>query len=114
MAQYEKTVQTAFREVADALATLSTRDEQREARRAIAKANDERLSLTQARYDAGLDNYLSLLDAQREAFSSAQDRIRAELAHQAAIITLYKALGGGTAVPPPTQTPAPTDDAPRP
>ncbi len=114
VAQYEKTVQTAFREVADALATLSTRDEQREARRAIAKANDERLSLTQARYDAGLDNYLSLLDAQREAFSSAQDRIRAELAHQAAIITLYKALGGGTAVPPPTQMPEPTDDAPRP
>ncbi|MEO6699101.1 MAG: efflux transporter outer membrane subunit [Paraperlucidibaca sp.] len=114
VAQYEKTVQTAFREVADALATLSTRDEQLNARRAITKANDERLTLAQARFDAGLDNYLSLLDSQREAFSSAQDRIRAELAHQAAIITLYKALGGGTAAPPPAQMPAPTGDAPHP
>ena len=114
VAQYEKALQIAFREVADALATLANRDQQLAARRAIARANEQRLALVQARFDTGLDNALDLLDAQREAASSAQDRISAELAHQAAIITLYKALGGGTAAPPPAQTPAPTNDAPRP
>ncbi|MEA5097394.1 MAG: efflux transporter outer membrane subunit, partial [Burkholderiaceae bacterium] len=70
VAQYEKAVQVAFREVADALVARALLDQQVEAQAGVAKAETERLKLSQARYDNGISNSLELLDAQRELFSA--------------------------------------------
>ncbi len=95
MATYEKTVQTAFREVADGLAVQSTiQDRVGSQERLVAAANDT-VRLSRARYGAGIDSSLTLLDAQRTLYTSQKGLIGARLARATNLATLYKALGGG-------------------
>ncbi|HWG78119.1 MAG TPA: efflux transporter outer membrane subunit [Steroidobacteraceae bacterium] len=95
VAQYEKAIQTAFREVADALALTGTLESQVEAQQALAAATGRAYQLSQQRYKAGRDSYLTVLDSQRSYYSAQQTLIAAQLAQQNNRVTLYKALGGG-------------------
>jgi multidrug efflux system outer membrane protein len=95
VAQYERAVQSAFRDVADALATRAAIGEELAARQALADAAGSSFQLSEARYREGLDNYLSLLDAQRELYTARQSLLSARVAHATNFINLYKALGGG-------------------
>lgn len=95
VAQYDKAVQTAFKEVADALVARQTYAEQADAQLAQAQAEAARLRLATLRYDTGVTSQLDLLDAQRSLFASQQALIAAQLARQVAHIQVYKALGGG-------------------
>lgn len=95
IANYEKTIQTAFREVADGLAARETYQEQVVAQSNFVAANQTYYDLANQRYQAGIDNYISLLDAQRQLFSSQQDLINVRLAQLTSEVNLYKALGGG-------------------
>ncbi len=95
LAQYEKAIQTAFREVADALVQRVSLRDQLEAQRSLVEASDVALTLSDARYTRGIDGYLSVLDAQRSAYSARQSLISTKLAQLSNGVTLYKALGGG-------------------
>jgi len=97
VARYEKAIQTAFREVADALAQRGTIDEQLAAQQSLADATAESHTLSLARYDKGVDSYLSVLDAQRSLYGAQQNLIGVRLARLSNLVTLYKVLGGGTA-----------------
>ncbi len=97
LAQYEKTIQTAFREVCDALAVQATIDGQMAARQSWAEASGETYRLALERYDTGLDSYLSVLDAQRSYFAVQQSVIATRLAKYANLVNLYAILGGGDA-----------------
>ena len=81
--------------MADALALSDTLARQREAQEALAEAAGRAHALSQARYDAGLDSYLVLLDAQRTLYAARQSLVATQLAEQANRVTLYKVLGGG-------------------
>jgi multidrug efflux system outer membrane protein len=95
VADYEKTIQIAFREVADALVARSTLEDQVEAQRAVLEANAERLKLSKQRYENGVASSLDVLDAERELFSSQQALVQARLLRLTNAIDLYRALGGG-------------------
>lgn len=95
LAQYEKSIQSGFREVADALALSATLADQRIAQQALLEAATRAHELSQARYDAGRDSYLVLLDAQRTLYAAQQSLVATQLAEQANRVTLYKVLGGG-------------------
>jgi multidrug efflux system outer membrane protein len=95
IAQYEKAIQTAFREVADALAGRATLGEQLAAQEAQAQAEAERFRLAELRYRNGVASYLDVLDAQRALFSTQQALAQTRLAQQQNQVALYKALGGG-------------------
>lgn len=95
VAAYEKTLQTAFREVADLLVARETLLEQLNAQNANRRSQDERLRLVQARYQAGGANQLELLDAQRESFSAQQASVQVLRQLYSTTAMLYKALGGG-------------------
>jgi multidrug efflux system outer membrane protein len=95
VADYEKTIQVAFREVADALVARDTLNEQIDAQRAVQEAQAERLKLTDQRYQAGISSSLDLLDAQRELFSAEQSLVQARLLRLTNAIDLYRSLGGG-------------------
>ena len=94
LAQYEKTVQTAFRETADALADRARWAERLEAQASLLAATQKAFDLSEARFKAGVDNYLSVLDAQRSLYAAQQTQITLQLAEQVNRITLYKVLGG--------------------
>ncbi len=96
VAQYEKAIQAAFRDVADALARKGTLGDQMEAQQSLLDATAETCRLSNARYEKGTDIYLNVLDAQRSLYSAQQGLIavrHAELANQ---VRLYAVLGGGT------------------
>ena len=95
VADYEKTIQQAFREVADALAARTTYAEQLSAQEANLRVTRARLERVKAREQAGIASYLEVLDANRDAFSIEQARITSRLQWLSAQVTLYKALGGG-------------------
>lgn len=95
VAQYEKAIQTAFREVADALAGRETLGEQLAAQEAQGKAEAERFRLAELRYRNGVASYLDVLDAQRSLFATEQALAQTRLAQQQNQVALYKALGGG-------------------
>ena len=95
VADYEKTIQTAFREVADALAARDYLGEQVAAQRAVQNAQADRLKLSQLRFDNGVASSLDVLDAQRELFSAQQSLVQARLLRTTSAIDLYRALGGG-------------------
>ena len=97
IAQYEKTIQVAFREVADALATRATLVEQLRASQAQVNAETVRFRLAGLRYDNGVTSYLDALDAQRSLFSVQQALVQTRLAQLQSQVTLYKVLGGGWA-----------------
>lgn len=95
VASYEKTVQTAFREVADALAVRDTVADRVGAQERLVAAAADSQRLAKARKDAGLDSSLTLLDAQRTLYSAQQGLIAARLVRATNLVTLYKVLGGG-------------------
>jgi multidrug efflux system outer membrane protein len=95
VAQYEKAIQTAFREVTDALAGRATLGEQVRALQAQATAEGERLRLGELRYRNGVASFLDVLDAQRSLFATQQSLALSQLALQQNQVALYKALGGG-------------------
>ncbi len=95
LAQYEQAIQSGFREVADALVLSRTLADQRAAQEALVAAATRAHELSQARYDAGQDSYLILLDAQRTLYAARQSLVATQLAEQANRVTLYKVLGGG-------------------
>ncbi len=95
VAQYEKSIQTAFREVADALAGQATYSEQLRAQQAVAAAETDRFNLSDLRYRNGTASYLDLLDAQRSLFTAQQQAIQANLLRLQNQVTLYRVLGGG-------------------
>ncbi|MYM23846.1 efflux transporter outer membrane subunit [Duganella sp. FT135W] len=95
VAQYDKTIQVAFREVADALAGRATLGEELRAVQAQEAAEQVRYNLARQRYDGGQSSYLEYLDAQRSLFAVQQQTIRTSLAERQNRIGLYKALGGG-------------------
>lgn len=95
IAQYEKAIQTAFREVSDALAGQATLGEQAQAQQLQAEAESARLQLADLRYRNGVSSYLDLLDAQRSLFAAQQAVVQVRLAQLQNQVSLYKALGGG-------------------
>jgi multidrug efflux system outer membrane protein len=95
LAQYEKAIQVAFREVADALAQRGTLDDQLAAQESLTQALERTHSLAKARYDAGIDSYLGVLDAQRSLYSAQQGVIALRRARYGNLVGLYKVLGGG-------------------
>ncbi len=95
VANYEKTIQDAFREVADGLAARATYQHQLTAQRALVAATQRYYDLARHRYRAGLDSHLVYLDAQRSLFTAQEGLINDQLAQWAAEVTLYGALGGG-------------------
>ena len=101
VAQYEKSIQTAFQEVADGLAARQTFTDQLEAQRDFVAANQQYYNLAEHRYRSGVDSNLTFLDAQRALFSSQQALIVDRLAQLVAEVKLYTALGGawGEALP---------------
>lgn len=99
VAQYEKAVQTAFREVSNALAQGSSLTEQVQAQTSLATASAKSYELSTLRYEAGVDGFLSKLDAQRSFATARQSLISARLSRRTSTMTLYKALGGGWTAP---------------
>jgi multidrug efflux system outer membrane protein len=93
--QYQKAIQSAFREVADALAICGTVDYQVEAQQSLVHAVAETYRLSNSRYKMGIDSYLSVLDAQRSLYAAQQGLVSLHLAKLANQVTLYAALGGG-------------------
>ena len=93
--QYEKAIQDAFREVADALAVRGTIDRELAAQESLAKAVGETYRLAQSRYAKGIDSYLDVLDAQRQLYVAEQVLVSLRLAKLASQVRLYAVLGGG-------------------
>jgi multidrug efflux system outer membrane protein len=95
IAQYEKAIQTAFREVADALAEKSMVDQRVSAQQSLVDAIAETYRLANLRYNKGIDSYLSVLDAQRSLYAAKQGLTILQLVKINNQIVLYKTLGGG-------------------
>ncbi|MYM96667.1 efflux transporter outer membrane subunit [Rugamonas sp. FT81W] len=93
--EYEKAVQTAFREVADGLAGRATYGRQLEAQSRVVSSAARRLELSRLRYDAGQDSRLELLDAQRLLYAAQQTQLELRRNEFGNAVALYKALGGG-------------------
>lgn len=113
VAQYEKAIQTAFREVSDALDSQTALQEQERAQRAQLEAETVRLKLSDLRYTNGVSSYLDLLDAQRTLFTLEQSVVQVRLAQLQNQLLLYKALGGGVNSPTPLAGNAPAPAARR-
>ena len=97
IARYEKAIQTAFAEVANGLAGKRTLDDQIQSERQLVAASSRAYELAGQRFIEGMDDNLSLLDAQRTLYSSQQALVQTRLARMINMIGLYKALGGGIA-----------------
>lgn len=95
VAQYEKAIQTAFREVADALVARRGLNERISATEALVGAQEKRFELADARYQRGVDSYFQVLSAQQDLYAAQQNLIQLRLARMTNRVTLYKALGGG-------------------
>jgi outer membrane protein, multidrug efflux system len=95
IAQYERAIQAAFRETADALAVQGTVNRQIAAQESLVNAFAETYRLSVARYTKGIDGYLSVLDAQRSLYGAQKGLISLYLFRLANDVALYKALGGG-------------------
>ena len=95
VAQYEKAIQNAFKETADALAVRDTVSEQVSVQRSLVDAVADTYQLSRSRYNAGIDNYLSVLDAQRSLFTAQQGLVSLNLTMLANSVRLYAVLGGG-------------------
>ncbi|SCU76924.1 putative efflux pump outer membrane protein SepC [Cupriavidus necator] len=95
VAQYEGSIQTAFREVSDGLAARGTYGRQLQAQQQRVDDNREYYRLAQQRYNEGVDSYLAVLDAQRELFAAQQQLIQDRLGQWVSEVNLFKAIGGG-------------------
>jgi len=98
LASYEKSIQTAFREVSDALARRGTIADQVRASEALAAASADNYRLSDARYRGGIDTFLQSLDAQRSLYSARRQLISTQLAAATNLVTLYRVLGGDSAL----------------
>jgi multidrug efflux system outer membrane protein len=99
IAQYEKAIQTAFREVSDSLAGRATLGEQLRAQTAVANAAQVSFKLADLRYKNGASSYFDVLDAQRTLFSAQQATVQTRALQVQNLVTLYKVLGGGWTAP---------------
>jgi multidrug efflux system outer membrane protein len=99
IAAYERSIQVAFREVADALADRSTLGERLSAQQALVEATADSYRLSDARFQGGVDNYLAVLDSQRSMYAAQQALIDVRLARTSNLVTLYRVLGGGWSEP---------------
>lgn len=97
LAQYELAIQTAFKEVADALAIRGTIEAQLEAQSALVEATADSYRLAEARYQKGVDSFLNTLDAQRTLYGAEKGLISTRLTALENAVTLYRVLGGGLA-----------------
>jgi multidrug efflux system outer membrane protein len=95
IAAYEKTIQSAFHDVADGLAARATYVRQLETQRRLVDADGRYHSISQMRFDAGVDDYLGVLVAESSLFAAQLNLVNLELAERQNLVTLYKALGGG-------------------
>ena len=95
IANYERTIQTAFREVADALAGRTTYNREVAAQEALVAAQQRRYDLTDLRYRNGADSYLAVLLAQQDLYAAQRDLVSTRADRLANLILLYKSLGGG-------------------
>lgn len=95
IANYERSIQAAFREVADALVAREAIEEQIAAHQARVAAEEQRYRLAELRYRAGIERYVTLLTAQRDLYTAQQQLIDSQFARLANVATLYRALGGG-------------------
>jgi len=95
VARYEQAIQSAFREVADALAQRGTLDERLASQAALADASQKSYRIHEARYQKGSESYLNALVSQRALYAAQQSLISARLARAGNQVTLYKVLGGG-------------------
>lgn len=95
VAQYERTIQSAFREVADALAARGSVDPQVSAQQSLVQAVAETYRLSNSRYTKGIDSYLGVLDAQRSLFAAQQGLVGLQYTQIASKVRLYAVLGGG-------------------
>jgi outer membrane protein, multidrug efflux system len=95
VANYQKAIQTAFREVADSLAVRATVQTQVAANRALVRAEQQTYELTQARFQNGIDNSLNVLTAQQNYYNARQNLIQSQYSRLFNLINLYQALGGG-------------------
>jgi len=95
VAEYDRAVQTAFREVSDSLSQRSRLLEQQEIQRGLVETLEQTYRLTDARYKAGIDNYLNVLVTQRSLYGGQQALVNIRLARLSNLVTLYKVLGGG-------------------
>ena len=95
LTNYEKAIQEAFREVADVLSVAGTIDERLGAQQAYVDAASQTYRLSDMRYTKGIDNYLSVLDAQRSLFAAQQELVMLKLEKISNQVRLYAVLGGG-------------------
>ncbi len=95
IAAYEKTIQSAFREVSDSLSLRTTLTAQQQAQQALVNSLEEAFKLSEFRYKAGIDSYLTVLVSQRSMYAAQQQLVTVRFARLANRVTLYKVLGGG-------------------
>ncbi|MCO8060448.1 multidrug efflux RND transporter AdeIJK outer membrane channel subunit AdeK [Acinetobacter lwoffii] len=98
LSDYEKSIQTAFREVNDALAVRQNIGDRLAAQRRLVEATNTTYRLSQARFRAGIDSYLTVLDAQRASYAAEQGLLLLEQANLNNQVEVYKTLGGGLKV----------------
>ena len=96
VAEYERAIQVAFREVADLMASRKSLARQLESAHVGVQAQVRRLEIAQGRYDAGVSGYLDVLEAQRELIAAQQMAVQVRRAQLESNVQLYKALGGGS------------------
>lgn len=113
LTEYERAIQAAFREVADALAVRDTVDQQVAAQQSLVHAVAETYRLSSSRYERGIDSYLSVLDAQRSLYAAQQTLVSLQLAKLAGQVRLYATLGGGGNEEEAAPSPAPATRADR-
>lgn len=106
IADYQKAIQSAFRDVADALSARQTYDEEVLAQKNLVDANTRYYNLARMRFQAGIDNYLNVLVAQDNLLAARLTLVSLQLAQRQNEITLYNALGGGWTAENPSATPA--------
>lgn len=95
IANYEKAIQTAFKEVADALAIRAILDDKLKAQEILLSSQQKRFDLTNARYEQGVDSYVDVLLAQRDLYAAQQNLLQYQAARLLNAVTLYRSLGGG-------------------
>lgn len=98
VASYQHSIQTAFREVADALARRGTINDEIGARERQQLATADAYTLTEARYRAGIDPFLTVLDAQRSYYSAQQSMVQTKLAAAQNLVTTYQTIGGDSSL----------------
>ncbi len=109
VATYERTIQTAFREVADALARRATIGDQAAAQTQLVAAASDNFRLSEARYRGGVDSFLQSLDAQRSLYGARRSLVATQLTSATNLVTLYRTLGGDALIEADAKGPVPVN-----